>query len=127
MKTKTPLILVTAICLVAGWAIRPSVIAQNPSVNPTLPKPSADSSKPTTGEKSVPDLPNPEDDELRALILLLTEKSKPSANEMPNRMQNVFVEHEKLILKLASEVLLLRERVEKLEHKAKTPETPTPR
>jgi len=41
---------------------------------------------------------------------------------MPNGMKNGFVEDEKLILKLASEVLLLRERVEKLERQSKEPE-----
>jgi len=122
MKMKNPIALITAICLVAAWAA-----AQNPSSNPTLPKPSANQSRPTDGEKSTPELKISENDDLRMLILLLTEKIKPAANDMPNSGQNLFVQHEKLILKLASEVLLLRERVEKLEHKAKGPETPTPR
>ncbi|MFZ4594866.1 MAG: hypothetical protein ACOYOF_11450 [Verrucomicrobiaceae bacterium] len=112
MKANSSILLIIAIsCSVFGWGVRPHLTAQTASGNPTLPKPAADPSKPAN-------------DELRALILLLTERIKPSPNAMPNRGENGFVEDKKMILLLASEVLLLRERVEKLESKPTVPDAP---
>jgi hypothetical protein len=125
MKTKSSVLLLASfICLVAPWVLRPVAIAQSPSGNPTVPKPAADPASPAGGELRSPDLANPADNELRALILLLTERIKPAANAMPNRLKNDFIEDEKLILMLASEVLRLRERVEKLERNSKAPDAP---
>lgn len=109
MKKRFTLI---GVALVAGgWAISLAQDAPKKPVVPAIP------AKPRSEELKSPDLSKPADDQLRSLIEDLTKKMKPVANAIPSRTKSGFVEDEELILRLATEVLLLRERVEKLERK----------
>lgn len=108
MKTNTTLLLLIGFfSFVGGWAMRPGAMAQTAPGNPVSPSVPSKSSEVAANAMF----------QLTALIRELNVKVKRDANAMPGTMPNRFIEDEELILRLATQVLRLSERVEKLENK----------
>lgn len=97
-------------------------MAQAPPGKQTHPIPPAGPSKPEGEKPKAPDLSKVGNDELGILALELSRKIQPKPNAMPGTQKDGFMENQELLLRLVNEVLILRERVEKLEQQLKKPD-----